>query len=155
MSENKMESPAVLEQRNEITVKFAKGLLGDPFMAKNGKECVRISIPNSNPEDKRPWAYIVTASNHVHENQFGKGVWMKIPADGQMKVFRSEITGQTPEGKNTYNRSEQTVANREIKSMLESYKTRSIENDKPSLREELKQPGIPGNRQQKQNTLER
>ena len=47
MSENRMESPAVQEQRKEITVKFAKGLLGDPFMAKNGKECVRISASRS------------------------------------------------------------------------------------------------------------
>ena len=155
MSENTMENRALPNKAEEITVKFAKGLVGAPFTAKNGKECVRISIPNSNPEDKRPWAYIVTAANHVHENKFGKGVWMKIPADGQTKVFRSEFSGQTSEGKNIYNKSEQTVTNREIKSMLESYKTRNIENDKPSLREDLKQPGIPGNRQQKPNTLER
>ena len=155
MSENRMDSPAAQEQRKEITVKFAKGLLGDPFTAKNGKECVRISIPNSDPDDKRPWAYIVTAANHVHENKFGKGMWMKLPFDGQMKVFRSEITGQTPEGKNVYTKTEKTMPTWEIKSMLESYKTRAAENEKPSLREALMQPGIPGNRQQKPNTMER
>ena len=155
MYENRTAAPAAQEKPEEITVKFAKGLVGEPFMAKNGTECVSVKIPNSDPADKRPWAYIVTAANHVHENKFGKGMWMKIPADGQMKVFRSEITGKGPDGKNTYARTEQTLPNREIKGMLESYKTRTAEAEKPSLRDALQQPGIPGSRQQRPSAMER
>ena len=30
----------------EVTIKFGKGLVGDPFTSKNGKELVEVSIPN-------------------------------------------------------------------------------------------------------------
>ena len=140
MEQNMQKTP----RYEEITVKFAKGLVSEPFTAHNGTECVGIKIPNADPADKRPWASVITAAKNVHENKFGKGMWMKIPADGQMKVYRSEITGQTPDGKNVYTKSEQWLSNQEIKNMLESYKTRTMENEKPSIRDALNQPGIAG-----------
>ena len=89
------------QNREELTIKFAKGLVGQPFTAKTGRECVAIKIPNEDPADKRPWESIVVAANHVHEDKFGgKGVWMKVPADGQTKVSRSELTGTDENGKN-------------------------------------------------------
>lgn len=42
-------------KREELIIKFGKGLVGKPFMAKTGKECVGIKIPNADPADKTPW----------------------------------------------------------------------------------------------------
>ena len=65
------------QKREELTIKFGKGLVGKPFTAKTGKECVSIKIPNPDPADKTPWESIVVGANHVHEDKFGKGMWMK------------------------------------------------------------------------------
>ena len=128
MSENKM--TAANQQRKEITVKFGKGLVSEPFTAKTGRECVSIAVPNTDPGDKRPWAQIIVPSNHVHENMFGKGMWMKLPAEGETKLYRSEVTGQSANGKKTYSNSFEMVPNTKIKDMLESYKNRNIDHDK-------------------------
>lgn len=129
-------------RREEITVKFGKGLVGKPFTSKKGRECVSIRIPNADASDSRPWETIVVAANHVHENQFGKGVWMKIPADGEMRVNRSEITGKTEDGKNLYSTTTRMVPNRDIKAMLERYKQQSKGNERTSVANALKKPGI-------------
>ena len=116
------ETPAT-GKKEEVTIKFGKGLVGKPFMAKTGKECVGIKIPNADPADKTPWEAIVVPANRVHEDKFGKGMWMKLLADGQTKVSRSVITGQDENGKNIFETSSRVVSNRELKAMLESYKT--------------------------------
>lgn len=41
-------------ERNEVTIKFGKGLVGEPFVSKNGKELVEVSIPNTRDDDHRP-----------------------------------------------------------------------------------------------------
>lgn len=38
----------------EVTIKFGKGLVGEPFTSKSGKELVEISIPNPDKSDTRP-----------------------------------------------------------------------------------------------------
>ena len=127
-------------QREELTIKFAKGLVGQPFTAKTGRECVSIKIPNADPADKTPWESIVVAANHVHEDKYGKGLWMKVPADGQTKVSRSMLTGQDENGKNVYSNTTRTVSNKELKAMMESYKT----HDRSAVEDSLAQPSIPG-----------
>ena len=127
-------------RKEEVTIKFGKGLVGKPFMAKTGKECVGIKIPNADPADKTPWEAIVVPANRVHEDKFGKGMWMKLPADGQIKVTRSQITGQDEHGKNIFTNTTRTVSNRELKAMLESYKTR----ERTSIKDALAKPAIHG-----------
>lgn len=142
------------QNREELTIKFAKGLVGQPFTAKTGRECVAIKIPNEDPADKRPWESIVVAANHVHEDKFGgKGVWMKVPADGQTKVSRSELTGTDENGKNVYTTTTRMVSNAELKQMMESYKNR----DRASVQDALKQPSIPGagDKKPRENTFQR
>jgi len=56
--------------------------LAEPFQSKDGREFMRISIPNQDPTDKTPWASFVLPAKAVHENQYGEGLWAKIPADG-------------------------------------------------------------------------
>ena len=127
-------------KRNELIIKFGKGLVGKPFMAKTGKECVGIKIPNADPADKTPWESIVVGANRVHEDKFGKGMWMKIPADGQTKVSRSVITGQDENGKNIFENTSRMVSNRDLKAMMESYKTR----ERISVRDALAKPPVHG-----------
>ena len=136
-------------KREEITVKFGKGLLGTPFTAKTGRECFGISVPNMDPADKNPWGKIVVPTNHVHENQFGEGMWMKLPADGQTKMYRSVITGDTPDGKHTYANTTEMVPNRQIKAMMDNYRTRTNEQDKGSMRQTPAQPSISGTKTKK------
>ena len=65
---------------------------------------------------------------------------MKVPADGQTKVSRSMLTGQDENGKNVYSNTTRTVSNKELKAMMESYKT----HDRSSVKDSLAQPSIPG-----------
>ena len=89
MTDNKnlTESPDFVQEndkpaaRTEVTIKFGRGLIGDPFTSKNGKELVEVKIPNADKSDTRPWESFVISPRMIHDNQFGKGVWMKLPED--------------------------------------------------------------------------
>ena len=82
------------EPKEELTIKFAKGVCSEPFMSKDGKELVRIKIPNADENDHRPWQSFVLGANQVHENQYGKGLWAKIPADGTTTVTKAVQVGE-------------------------------------------------------------
>ena len=110
-------------KREEVTIKFGKGL-AEPFTAKDGREFTRIMIPNQDRSDKTPWASFVLPSKAVHENQYGKGLWAKIPADGTTTVTKPTLKGQDEAGKNIWENVKTEVPNTELKAMVESYKTR-------------------------------
>lgn len=112
------------EEPKEVTIKFGRGLVGEPFISKNGNELVEIKIPNADPKDSRPWESFVISPKMVHENQFGKGMWMKLPEDGTTRLARSVNTGIDANGKKIWKTEYRNVANTELKSLLESYKTR-------------------------------
>lgn len=86
-------------ERNEVTIKFGKGLVGEPFVSKNGKELVEVSIPNARADDYRPWESFVISPKMIHENKFGKGVWMKLPEDGSVRLSRPVKNGTDDKGK--------------------------------------------------------
>ncbi len=132
------------KKMDEITIKFGKGCVGEPFTGRDGKEYKQILIPNKDENDHSPWATFVARSNAVHEDQFGKGMWMKLPADGQTKVSRSIITGQDENGKNVYETTSRTVTNRDLKGMLESYKNR----ERTSIKDALAKPPVHGSNPQ-------
>ena len=111
-------------QREEVTIKFGKGL-AEPFTSKDGKEFMRITVPNQDPADKTPWASFVLPAKAVHENQYGKGLWTKIPADGKTTVTKPTLIGQDEAGKNVWQDVKTDVPNRDLKAMVESYKTRT------------------------------
>ncbi len=123
MTDNRMpwEDAANDQQKAEVTIKFGKGLVGEPFTTKNGKEVVEVKIPNREG-DTRPWESFIISPKMIHDNQFGKGVWMKLPEDGTTKVSRSVRDGQDENGKNIWKRESREVSNVELKSMLEAYK---------------------------------
>ena len=83
--------PDEKKQFEELTIKFGKGLAED-FTGKDGKAYKRILIPNADPADHSPWASFVLPAKAVHENQYGKGLWAKIPAEGHTTVTKPERT---------------------------------------------------------------
>ena len=112
------------QDRAEVTIKFGKGLMGEPFTSKNGKELVEIKIPNADRSDSRPWESFVVPANFVHENQYGKGMWMKLPEDGTTKLSRNVLEGKDASGKNIWGRETREITNKELKALVEAYKTR-------------------------------
>lgn len=112
------------QDRAEVTIKFGKGLMGEPFTSKNGKELVEIKIPNADRSDSRTWESFVVPANFVHENQYGKGMWMKLPEDGVTKLSRNVLEGQDASGRNIWGRESREITNKELKALVETYKTR-------------------------------
>ena len=129
MAEERMENK---EERREITIKFGKGFVGEPFTSKAGKKMVEVKFPNADPDDTRPWEKFVVPAGFIHDNQYGKGVWMKLPEDGTTRLVRSVITGYDDKGRNIWERQERTVTNKELKSLVEFYKERNREQEASS-----------------------
>ena len=125
-------------ERAEITIKFAKGLCSEPFTAKDGKEYVQIKIPG---EEKGIWPSFVLPANHVHENQYGKGLWAKIPEDGTTKIKHTRVVGEDQIGKKIYDSQYEKVDNKTLKAMVEAYKEKNRE-AKPSITDQLKEPMV-------------
>ena len=139
-TENMVEQQTVQQEGHEkefkeITLKFGKGCVGDTFTGKDGKDYTQILIPNSNPEDHRPWQTFVVRANAVHEDKFGKGMWTKVPAEGHTTVRRSVRTGEDENGKPVWGQEDKRVTNQELKGMVEFYKTRSREQEKQNASE--------------------
>lgn len=119
----------------EVTVKFGKGLVGEPFQGKDGKDYRQIKIPNQDENDKSPWATFVVKANSVHEDQFGKGMWVKLPAEGSTTVRKDNVVGQDEAGKNVYETTKEKVPNKELKARVEFYKDK--DKDRDSLKDRL------------------
>ena len=125
MAEEKAKAqPAEQEKKEEITIKFGKGL-SEPFTAKDGKEFMRISIPNQDPADKSPWASFVLPAKAVHDNQFGKGLWAKIPVEGTTVVTKPTVVGHDKTGRNVWEDKKTPVPNKLLKEMVEAYKAKA------------------------------
>ncbi len=117
----------------EITLKFAKGCVGDTFTGKDGKDYTSILIPNSNPNDHRPWQTFVARANAVHEDKYGKGMWLKLPSEGHTTVRRNVKVGEREDGKGIYETKSRRVTNQELKEMVEFYKQK----DRTSVKQKM------------------
>lgn len=84
---------------------------------------MRIQIPNRDPQDKSPWQSFAVPAKAVHENHYGKGLWMKLPLHGSTTVSRDVRAGYDENGKGIYEKQKRSVTNIELKAMVESYKT--------------------------------
>lgn len=114
----------------EITLKFGKGCVGEEFQGKDGNSYREILVPNTDKDDHRPWQTFVVKSNHVHDNQFGKGMWCKLPANGSTTLRRSVKVGQDDQGKPIWGTEKTKVPNKVLKNMVEAYKERSSMKEK-------------------------
>ena len=106
----------------ELSIKFGKGL-AEPFTARDGTEYMRIMIPNRDRTDTTPWASFVLKASQVHENKFGKGLWVKLPAGAHITVTKPVAVG-VENGKTVWNNEKKSVTVPELKSMVEFYKTK-------------------------------
>lgn len=113
----------------EITLKFGKGCVKDTFTAKDGKNYTCILIPNQDQEDKRPWQTFVVRANHLHEDKFGKGMWVKLPAEGHTTLHRNMIVGERDDGSKIWETQKEKVTNVDLKKMVEAYKTKDQNRD--------------------------
>ena len=135
------------KEYKEITLKFGKGCVGDEFQGKDGNTYRQIMIP-PNEENKQPWQTFVVKANQVHENQFGKGMWCKLPENGSTTVTKSVAKGVDENEKNK-------VSNKELKSMVEAYKNKdksqenTQETKKDSLLDKIEKKALQANEQEK------
>lgn len=123
ISENE-KSVVVEDNKSEITIKTAKGLVSDPFVAKDGKEYCQVKIPNKDENDKSGWGTFVVRAANIREDKFGKGMYFKVPENGTTTISKSELIGKDQMGKNVYVKKSERVTNRELKNMVEFYKDR-------------------------------
>ena len=123
------------KKMDEITLKFGKGCVGDEFQGKDGVKYKEILVPNQDKDDHRPWQTFVVKANHVHENQYGKGMWCKLPANGTTTLHRSVKVGQDEQGKPIWDTEKTKVSNRDLKKMVEAYKDK--DRDRSSMKEKL------------------
>lgn len=130
-----MANEVTKEENKEITIKTAKGLVGEPFKAKDGKEYCEVKIPNKDENDKSPWATFVVRAAEIHDDKFGKGKWFKLPADGTTTISKSNVIGKNEEGKNVYENTKERLTNSELKDRVEFYKER--DNDRVPFNENL------------------
>ncbi len=131
--ENGTESPK--KEFKEITLKFGKGCVGEEFQGKDGNSYKEILVPNPDKNDHRPWQTFVAKANHVHEDKFGKGMWLKLPAEGHTTLRRSVVVGETPDGKKQWGTEKTSVSNADLKKMVEAYKERPRKSVKGRLAE--------------------
>lgn len=147
--ETKTENQTTQEKEfKEITIKFAKGCVGNTFTGKDGNDYTSILIPNQEVNDRRPWQTFVVRANAIHEDKYGKGMWTKLPAEGHTTVRRAVKTGVDENGKSTYINKDTVVSNQDLKEMVEFYKNRSKEQEvtkdakvekKPSLKQKMEE----------------
>lgn len=97
------------EEKKEITIKFGKGNV-QKFTGKDGTEYAKIVF-----RDGEEWKSFVMPAKYVHENQYGKGMWCKLLAEGHTKVS-TNVKGEDG------NYLSSTVANKDLKAIVESYK---------------------------------
>lgn len=97
------------EENKEITIKFGKGNVTN-FTSKDGKEYAKVVF-----RYEGKWHHFVVPAKHVHENQYGKGMWCKLFAEGHTKVSTND---KDENGKYKVS----VVGNKDLKSMVESYK---------------------------------
>ena len=122
--ENRETSPK--KEFKEITMKFGKGCVGEEFQGKDGNKYKEILVPNPDKNDHRPWQTFVVKANHVHEDKFGKGMWIKLPAEGHTTLRRPVVVGEKPDGKKEWGTEKNSIANADLKKMVEAYKERPV-----------------------------
>ena len=115
-------------EREEITIKFAKKLLGEPFKGKDGTEYRQVSIPNQDPQDKSPWRTFVIRAQAAKDDKFNdKLVYIKLPKEGYTTVKKRQHVGTTQTGQKEYIENATKLSNMELKEAVEFYKTRGRE----------------------------
>ena len=122
------EPDGAAEKGEEVTLHFGKGLC-QFFTSKKGAEMARIKLSNT-PFDS--WPSFVVPAKLVHINRFGKGLWMKLPANAKTTLTISrKVTLE--DGTQSWQDKKIPVDNVQLKEMVESYKKKGREDESPPL----------------------
>ena len=114
-----------------ITLKFAKGLVGDEFQGKDGNTYREIKIPNEDKDDKTPWKSFVAPSNRIREDLYSQNMMgLKLPADGHTTVKQPVLVGTLPDGRNDWKNEMYSMSNKDIKKELDASRPRESFKDK-------------------------
>ena len=114
-----------------ITLKFAKGLVGDEFQGKDGNTYREIKIPNEDKNDKSPWKSFVAPSSRIHEDQYiQNAMFLKLPAEGHTTVKQTVLVGTLPDGRNDWKNEIYSMSNKDIKKELDASRPRESFKDK-------------------------
>lgn len=159
---NSQAAATAKEEREMISIRFSKKLVGEPFTRKeDGVEFRQISIPNQDPSDKTPWKTFVVRSGEVRDDKFNEKLcFIQLPKDGTTTVKRYEVVGVDQLGKRQIVDHSEKIPNESLKAMVEAYKTkeRTVEGNpfdtppeaKAPLGEEKKErPSLRGRMQEK------
>ena len=135
----KAQSDNAEREYKEISLKFGRGCVGNTFEGKDGNTYTEIKIPNPDKDDHRPWQSFVVKENHLHENKFGKGMWIKLPEEGHTTLRRNVKVGKDEQGKDIWDVEKTKVSNKELKKLVEAYKDRDRDkdHDRSSMKEML------------------
>ena len=128
--------------REEIILTFGKGFVKN-FTGKDGTEWAKILIPNTDPQDRTPWAYFVVKAEQVHPNKYGKSMWLKLSAEGATTVtgFVAEKGKMTESGKQAYTAQQAKILNKNLKLIVEAYKKEKPA--EPAVHAEVSEKGLP------------
>ncbi|MBR4024609.1 MAG: hypothetical protein IKI86_04950 [Firmicutes bacterium] len=69
----------------------------------------------------------------MHENQYGKGLWTKISADGSTVVTKPTLQGQDDKGKNIWKDVKTQVPNTELKAWWKPTRPKTKSKKGPEL----------------------
>lgn len=120
------------QTRERISITFAKGLVGDPFLGKDGNGYREVKIPNVDENDKRPWQSFVLRNDQIHENENGKSCWASLTKDGETTVGRSVRVGEDEQGKGIYEKQMMKMPNTELKAQIENYRNKDRDAERPA-----------------------
>ena len=115
------------EDKSEIAIHFATGHMKE-FTGQDGKEYARISIPTEQEQGKS-WPSFVLPRDMVKENEGGKSMWAKIPAEGKTTLSVSEATGVGEDGKKLFKTKYASIENKDLKKLMEASREQSQNRD--------------------------
>lgn len=113
---------------SQITVSISSKFVSDPFTAKDGKEYVRVKIPNEDRNDKSSWASIVIPPEQVSKNEDTGRAELTLKADGYSTLVKSEYKGHDENGKAVFEQKKSKISNAELKKRVERTEPKNIGN---------------------------
>lgn len=127
-------------QNEDIFIKTASKLVGEPFEAKDGNTYCKVKIPNRDENDKSPWASFVVPADKVMDDKFSENCkCFPLSADGTTTVTKDFLVGKDEEGKGIYDHRKKTFKNTDLKKIVEAYKDRERTAETPSFQEQLQE----------------
>lgn len=116
LSEN---GKALLSAESVISFQVAQKLMTEPFTMQSGSSLVRIKIPNTDRNDKTPWASFVVNASDVKYTNDDKAT-ITLPKSGTHKIYKPIKVGIDQTGKGIYVNDKAVISNIDLKKKMDS-----------------------------------